>query len=153
MEDQEMVAEANAPKEVSASYTIRCFAGVELPAQYQGLVFSKWLRSLRYGNDYFRIIEQEAFFQVYNKYIESILSRQNTIVNLAVLSDDEDVVLGFSVNQPQVLHYVHVQKDQRRQGIGKSLVPPNIHTITHVTNIGLSIWGSKRPDWKFNPFI
>jgi GNAT superfamily N-acetyltransferase len=116
------------------------------------MVLSKWLRSLRYGNDYFRLIDAQAYFRVYHDYIEGILARSRTRMRLAVLTDDHDVVLGFAAHEGGILHYVHVHKDMRKQGIGRALLPDDIDTITHVTNIGLSIWGSKFPAWKLNPF-
>ncbi len=74
-------------------------------------------------------------------------------MKLAVLTDDRDVVLGFSVSRGKVLDYVHVQKDLRKQGIGTALIPLGIDTITHLTKSALPIWGSKYGSWKFNPFI
>jgi GNAT superfamily N-acetyltransferase len=116
------------------------------------LIFSKWLRSLRYGNDYFKLIDPPAYYAAYHRFIQNILNHPDTSVRLAVLSDDADVVLGFSVSRGTILDYVHVHKDQRRQGIGRQLVPKGIDTITHLTRTGLSIWGSKMAGVKFNPF-
>src|SRR5271166_2264578 len=147
-----MDSQGNGSKETpQASYTVLKYQGSELPEQYKALVFSKWLRSLRYGNEYFKLIDQVVYFRMYHKYIELILSRIRTIVSLAVLSDDKDVVLGFSVTESVVLHYTHVHANQRKQGIAKSLCK-DIEIITHITNDGLKIWG-KYPEVKFNPFI
>ncbi len=119
---------------------------------YLPLIFSKWLRSLRYGNDYLRLVEQEAFYKAYHRYIKAILNHSEAEVRLAALSDDPDVVLGFSVCRGPILDYVHVHKDQRRLGIGRKLVPKGITTVTHLTRTGLSIWGSKMAGIAFNPF-
>jgi GNAT superfamily N-acetyltransferase len=116
------------------------------------MIFSKWLRSLRYGNDYFRLIDPDEYWKAYNAYIKSILMRGDTMVRIASLTEDADVALGFSVVRGAVLDYVHVHKDFRKKGIGRILVPKNIKVITHLTKTGLSIWGSKYPKWKFNPF-
>lgn len=137
-------------KTPSSSYTIVQYKGSDLPEQYKALVFSKWLRSLRYGNEYFKLIDQEIYFSVYHRYIEVLLSRNLSSVYLAVLSDDRDVVLGFSVTEPGKLHYVHTHKDQRKQGIARSLCK-DIKTVTHITNDGLKAW-AKHPEIKFNPF-
>lgn len=136
-----------APK---TTYTVLRYRGTELPESYKALVFSKWLRSLRYGNEYFKLIYQPAYFLVYHQYIESLLAKDNSVVRLAVVSDDEDTVLGFSVMQQSTLHYVHVHTDQRKQGIAKSLCK-DVTVITHITNDGLKIWG-KYPEIRFNPF-
>src|ERR1700677_1012158 len=107
-----------------ATYSIITYPGSSVPEAYTNLIYSKWLRSLRYGNDYFKLIDSEAYYDVYHKYIESILAKTNTQVKLAVLTDDKDVVLGWSVSRDKTLDYVHIHKDHRRQGIATSLVSP-----------------------------
>lgn len=137
---------------VLSSYTVKAYQARLLPSPYQGLVYSKWLRSLRYGNDYFKLVDPDAYYRAYHKYITTILAWSDSVVRLAVLSEDPDVVLGFSVARGKILDYVHVHKHQRRMGIGTSLIPSGIDTISHVTKTGLSIWGSKYGHWLFNPF-
>lgn len=137
---------------VNASYTILKFDSTKLPEEYLGLIFAKWLKSLRYGNDMFRLIDVEAYYKSYHQFVGSILGRNGTLISVAVLTDDHDVALGFSVSRGNVLDYVYVDKYQRKLGIGRSLVPAGIDTITHVTKTGLTIWGSKAGHWKFNPF-
>lgn len=156
-------AQEDAPQESDlASYKVIAFRGGLLPEQYKGVVYSKWLRSLRYGNDYFKLIDAPAYYEAYHRYISNIL--KHAVVRLAVLSDDADVVLGFSVTRGTILDYVHVLRirlkvptgisvvDYRGRGIGKSLVPDNIEAFTHITKMGLIIWGNKYSHWKFNPF-
>lgn len=136
-----------------ASYQIISYRAQALPEAYRNMIYAKWMRSLRTGNDYFKLIQPRIYYDVYNQYIKSILARPLTIVRLAVLSDDPDVVLGFSVSEDShILHYCHVHTDSRNQGIGSSLVPFQVAVITHITKIGLSIWNSKYPDAIFNPF-
>lgn len=137
---------------VNASYTVLSYAAKDLPEAYIGLVFSKWLRSLRYGNDFFRLIDAESYYKAYHPVVTAVLSKPEAVVRIAVLTDDHDVALGFSVSRGNVLDYVYVDRLNRRIGIGKSLVPGTIDTISHVTKTGLTIWGSKAGHWKFNPF-
>lgn len=135
-----------------SSYTIISFPGSDLSQTYRNLIYSKWLRSLRFSNDYFKLTDSDSYYQAYTAYVTTILSKKDCVVRLAVLTDDRDVVLGFSVSRTPVLDYVHVHKDNRRLGIATKLVPDGIKSFTHVTTIGLSIWGSKYPHLKFNPF-
>lgn len=116
------------------------------------MIYSKWMKSLRYGNDYFKLAESGPFFSAYQKYISSILARNECSVRIAALSDEPDTCLGFSVSEGDTLHYVHVQKVQRNQGIAKSLVPCHVATITHLTKAGMRIWAEKMPHAKFNPW-
>lgn len=136
-----------------ASYRVILYSGKTLLPRYVNMIYSKWMRSLRYGNDYFKLVDSGCYYRAYQKYISHILSQLLTEVRLAVLTDDPDIALGFSVAQKNVLHYVYVHRDYRKFGIASNLVSKDIDTITHVTKIGLSIWGSKFPNWKFNPFI
>ena|ERR1035437_9602134 len=151
MEHKELETKSNDIQAIS-TYDIISYPGPNLPDTYRNLVFSKWLRSLRYGNDYFKIIDSAAYFSAYNKFISLILSKPNTTVRLAVLTDDHDVVLGFSVARDNTLDYIHVHKDMRKQGIATSLYPKTIDTITHLTTVGMAIWTAKIPNVLFNPF-
>jgi GNAT superfamily N-acetyltransferase len=138
---------------VHASYKVILFAGKDLPKQYQNMVFSKWLRSLRFGNDYFKLIVSQAYYDVYHQYVSALLGREDSSVRLAVLSDDNDVVLGFSVSRGPILDYVHVQRDFRRQGIARALVPQPLLAFTHITKPAMAIWAAKLKDVVFNPFL
>lgn len=140
MENQTMDAQTDVSE---SSYKVITFPASALPEQYRPLLFSKFLRSLRYGNEYFKLIDKDAYFQVYHAYFNTLLWRPGSIVKLAVLSDDPDVVLGWSLTEPNKLHYVYVNKDSRKMGIGKELTKEPFNTITHLTTIGLSIWGNK----------
>ncbi len=153
MENQDLHRQAAEQEDgMSAAYVVKSFAAVDMPAAYVGMVYAKWLRSLRYGNHFFKLVQRDAFFIGYHKYLDVILSKDNSIVRFAVLADDHDVVLGFSVCRYKTLDYVWVHKHNRKIGIATALVPNNIDTISHITNVGLSIWGSKYSHWQFNPF-
>jgi GNAT superfamily N-acetyltransferase len=128
------------------------FAGATLPESYLHFLLSKWKRSLRHGNDYFRLVRASDYYDAYERYLTRILADERCAVRLAVLDEDADIVLGFSVARGNILDYVYVHKDVRGTGIGKSLVPLGIDTITHLTKTGLVIWSNKRSDWAFNPF-
>lgn len=121
---------------------------------YINLIYASWMKSLRYGNPWFKDIDSQAFYRVYETLIESILVRPETAVRLALLNDDPDICIGWSVSEGKTLHYVYVKGDiqARRNGIGKSLVPEGIDTITHLTKDGRAIWKLKGKAIKFNPF-
>lgn len=140
----------NEAVESEATYKIITYPGAELPDQYRNLVLSKFLRSLRYGNEYFKLIDKNAYFTVYDAYFKTLLYRPNSVVRLAVLTDDPDVVLGWSLmedshfpEKPDKLHYVYVNNTHRKLGIGSELVKSGFQVVTHLTTIGSSIWASK----------
>jgi hypothetical protein len=137
---------------VSDTYSILMYSAHELPKEYRNLIYSKWQRSLRYGSRFFNMIDSKAYYAASEKIVSNILHRIDAVVRMAVLSDDHDVVLGFSVARGSVLDYIYVHVDQRRMGIGTNLLPKGIDTISHLTNTGLAIWKTKYRGWKFDPF-
>lgn len=135
-----------------SSYSIIKFKASELPERYHPVIFSNFLRTLRRGNKYFQLIEPDAYFKAYHSYIETILLRSSAIVKLAVLSDNHDVVLGWSLAETKKLHYVYVGGPLRRLGIASSLLNEPFSEFTHITNVALIIWPKKYPTATFNPF-
>lgn len=138
--------------EDQSSYKIISFKASNFPETYRNMIYSKWLRSLRYGNEYFSLIDPKIYFEVYESYINSLLKRPLSIVKFAVLTDDPDVVLGWSLIEDNKLHYVYVQKDMRGQGIAQELCKEPFDTITHITLKALNIWNKHYKHVIFNPF-
>lgn len=132
---------------------ILAFPGRNLPTQYQNLVRSRWVRSYKRDNDYMKIVHPPGYYFAYNNYVALIMNREKTVIRIAALDEDDDVVLGFSIVEGNVLHYIHVPKSYRRQHIGTMLVPEGIEWFTHLTRIGMRIWSTKAPKARFNPFL
>lgn len=122
---------------------------------YRNMVTSFFLRSLRSENDWFHSIDPETYWHIYHCVIQAVLSRKETEVRLALLPEDLDTALGFSLSEGHRLHYVFVKSGiaARRQGIGTALLPDAITHFTHLTGIGSQLWKKKYPEWKFNPFL
>lgn len=141
-------------KNTEPSYSIISYPAAQLPSTYKPLLFSRWLRSLRFGNPLFKRIKSNDYYKNYHTFIEKMLAKPDALVRLAVLSDDHDVVLGFSVSREDVLDYVHVHTDYRKIRVATNLVPNGITTFTHLTLPAIDIWNSdpERKKWKFNPF-
>lgn len=100
----------------------------------------------------FKLIDSKVYYEKYGQYITFLLNKPEASVRLAVLTDDHDVVLGFSVTRGDILDYVHVQHDQRSQRIGSRLVPEKIQCITHWTYMGERFATHIYKLWSFNPF-
>lgn len=111
-------------------------------------IFSSWLNGLRYANDMFEQIDQEIYFKHYHQRIELILKRSE--VNIACLKDDPDVILGYSVVEPTILHWVFVKPAWRGIGLMRDLVPKDTKSVTHLTRVGLKI---KPTNVVYNPFL
>lgn len=148
---EEIHAEATRSQDRMNAYVVRALSGPDVDP-YRAMIYSKWLYSLRYGNDFFRMMEDKSFYRNYRAHIERILALPNTVVHVASIAGDHDVALGFSVCRPKVLDYVHVHKDQRLQGIARRLIPADTERVTHMTRTGLLLWGTKDHKMKFDPF-
>lgn len=136
----------------SATYTVTKYQGHEVPRQYLNYIYCKWSRTYRNGNDYIKLAERGMYFSAYRNHITHILLKTLSTVRIASLTDDIDVALGFSVVRSNVLDYIYVQKDFRKEGIGRQLLPKNIEVFTHLTRMGMKLWSTQLPKAKFNPF-
>lgn len=116
----------------------------------EGFIFSTWALGLRHGNEIFATIDEPTYFEKYFDIIGRIVSQSS--VRVAALKEDPDVVLGYSVNQGQKLHFVFVKEAWRKLGIATALTHP-FEEFTHYTRLGLAIQIEKYPNAKFNPFI
>lgn len=134
-------------------YSIVVYRGIDLPDQYRNMVLSKWMRTLRYGNDYFKLIDSDNYYKNYQVYIKEIVQREGSFIKMAVLADDHDIVLAWSAYEGSTLHYLHVNFEYRNQGLGKALLPKDLKAFTHLTKAGMSIWQNKFPQVIFNPFL
>lgn len=108
------------------------------------------MRSLKYGNFFFRQVDDAAFFKNYNAFIGVLMERPKAVIRLAVLTDEPDTVLGWCLKDGETLHYVWVDKIQRKQGIAKELVG-TFDKVTHMTHIGFEIF-QKLNDIIFDPW-
>lgn len=139
--------------EEKASFQIHPYPGRYLPFNYRNFVLARWKRSYRYGNDLIKLIDRDGYYTAYDAYMPQVLNRENTKVRLALLGEDLDVAIGFSIMENNILHYVYVQKDFRRNGLGRHLVPDKIEFFTHLTKSGMELWSVKVRDARFNPFL
>lgn len=113
----------------------------------QAFIYSSFLKGLYYGNDFYRSIDKDIFMKEYKKVLEHLLIKRQCKV--ACLTDDEDVVIGYSIFESGILDYVFVKPVWRKIGVAKDLIPVSIHTCTHITKIGKSL---KPKTWVFNPW-
>ncbi len=117
----------------------------------RSFIFASWLKGLRHGNDYFGLIQSDAYFKHYHRVIETILDDFEVTVRVACLKEDPDVILGYAVYKNDTLHWTHVKKAWRKIGLARDLVPPNITTVSNVTKVGISLL-RKHPNVSFNPY-
>ena len=107
-----------------SGYKIQTHAGHD-PAlsEFLPMLYSDFMKSLRYGNDWYKLIDSRRYYEVYKQVINQLLSRAQSLVRLAILNENPYPVLGWSLSEPQKLHYVYVKEDMRKQGICSALLP------------------------------
>ncbi len=112
-----------------------------------------FLKGLYFGDSWYSLIPNAIFVDNYTKVADALLSSPNTIVKVACLKDDADVILGYSIlgHQFSTVHWVFVKSAWRKGGIGRALVPLRPDTVTHLTALGKSLM-SKIETASFNPF-
>lgn len=117
------------------------------------LILATWLRGLFYSDTLYSEIPKNVFMSEYRKILIALLTKSDTVVNVACLKDDPEVVLGYSIlsNEAKCLHWVYVKKNWRGIGLAKDLVPSDITAATHTTKVGISIM--KKKGLAFNPFL
>lgn len=119
----------------------------------RAFIFATFLKGLYYGDSWFSIIPKDSFMYNYKKVVESLLNK--SVVKVACLPEDKDVLLGYSIlsSDYKGIHYVFVKTAWRNKGIAKSLLPQYPSYVTHLTQLGKELMFKKFPDCKFNPFL
>lgn len=113
-------------------------------------ILATWLRGLKFGNSWYKLIDNRAYYEVYHQVLVNMLSKAT--VTIACLKNEPDVILGYCVYDKYRIHWVHVKKDWRKIGIARMIVPKDIKVVSHLTEVGKSIF-LKRKDLSFNPFL
>lgn len=117
----------------------------------KNFIMSTVLRGLYYGESVFSDVPKDIFMENYKATVEQMLN--NSIIQVACLKDDKDVILGYSILSLdfETIHYVFVKSAWRNQGIARSLVPMYPLYASHLTSLGKKLL-TKFDNCKFNPF-
>ncbi len=133
------------------------FAGLYDMRDYKpedkNFILATFLRGLYYGDSWFSQIPKDIFMANYKYIAEKLIEDNNTVIKVACLTDDPDVILGYSIlgASYQTVHWVYVKANWRKKGIGKSLVPTNLAVATHLSELGRELL-TKYKGAIFNPF-
>jgi hypothetical protein len=97
-----------------------------------------------------QVIDPSAFRFYYPPLIQETLLRST--IRVACLKEDQDVCLGYSVFEEDILHFVFVKSNFRRLGLATLLMPKTIKTVTQMTSKGYLMMKRRFPEASFNPF-
>lgn len=105
---------------------------IEIPSSsdslrpYESFIISTFLRDTREIGNWLARVDKEAFYKNYGALIKNSLDNPGGIVRMAILSDEPDTALGWSLCFGDTLLFIHVKKEFRKIGIGTDLMPPNL---------------------------
>ncbi len=116
-------------------------------------MYSTWLNSYHYDS-WARTTSKTVFFTQYKQVIDNILTR--SMFTVAALKDDPEVILGYLISEPGIVHYLFVKEAFRKFGIATSLVKAVLQEdrfiITHKTQRAkLAI--KNKEHITYNPFL
>ncbi len=115
-------------------------------------IYATWLKSYHYDS-WTRSIAKSVYFDNYKLVIDRLLNQSEVLV--ACHPTDENVILGYCVFEPNLIHYMFIKEAFRRFGIATDLIKKagvkESATITHKTQMAIPIL--RRKDFIFNPFI
>jgi hypothetical protein len=117
-----------------------------------GFIFSTWLKHYKQHSHLTRDVTNKVFFVRYHRIIERLLARSLTVV--AHPDGKPSVILGYSVMEPPIIHWVYVKGPWRRFGIGRLLLGgQNLDgcTFTHWTN-DIEAFRGRWPNAVYDPY-
>ncbi len=127
----------------------------DVKSEDKNFILASFLNGVYYGNSLFNLIPKAIFMENYKEIANELYNNQlKTVVKVACLKDDEDIILGYSILSADYLtiHFVYVKEKFRHQGIGKSLVPLYPTSVTHLTKLGIELL-KRFPNTIYNPFF
>lgn len=124
----------------------------------QLFIKTTWAKGLYYGNDWFKEIEKNIFFDRYPKIIQDKLDSKSIHVLCACMKGDPEIVFSFLIyslvdQDSKIIHWIFTKKGFRKFGLAKKLIEHDqkkVMGVSHLTKIGRSI---KPKEWIFNPFF
>ncbi len=115
------------------------------PEEYP-LIFDTWARSFR-KSPWAGCVPNHLWDQVSRACIGELLTRSRVIVAVKNLPEGRRV-MGYSVSEPGVLHWLYVKNDFRGLGIGRSLLELTTsgwdqYVYTHQTRASRKFLGTR----------
>jgi hypothetical protein len=115
-------------------------------------IYETWLKSYKHDSAFGKSVRSSVFFPAYGEVIDNILLSSTTII--ACHPEEPDIILGYLVYSPTILHYVFVKEAFRGLGIARTLyetaqVPT---TLSHRTGSVQDIL-ARHSELVYNPFV
>jgi hypothetical protein len=119
-------------------------------------IIATFLRGLYYGDSFFSVVPKNIFMNKYKQVASSLVNDPETIIRVACLIEDPNVLLGYSIlsNAGDTINWCFVKSAWRNRGIAKNLLPKDpVYVVPqHLTGIGRELL-KKYSNVKKNPFF
>lgn len=79
------------------------------------------------------------------------MAKPGTEVKVICDSEDQDIILAYSVFSSDTVHWMFTKEAWRKQGFAKRLLPEDVRIVTHLTKPGNAI--RKKYNLLYNPFL
>lgn len=87
----------------------------------EDFLYATWIKSFR-DSGFARAVPTPIYNRSQRKRIDRLLEGEDTYVVVACSPETPELIFGYAVGQtPNVLHYLYVKKDYRRQNIARKL--------------------------------
>lgn len=117
----------------------------------KNFIYSTWCKNQLYSNAMYKGIPKDVFVRNYSNWVGSVFSLPGLYIKVACLSDEPEIIVGYSVHTDWCIYYCYVKPAWRKKGIAKQLVPcETITTVASYTPTGDAI--RKRQGWLWNPW-
>lgn len=118
-------------------------------------IYNSWTTSYRHISPLRTYISDPVFYKEYLCVIDSILANPNTKTLVACSIEDREIVFGYCIYGPDLLHYMLIKEPFRRFGIAKQLYelagkPKTASHVTNKTHLGYILMDKYKV--VFNPF-
>lgn len=117
-------------------------------------IYATWLPSYYVDTSYFKTIRNRIYYTNYREVIDTILLSAR--IDVACKPDEDNVIFGYMVSEPETAHYVFIKEPFRGFKIARALYsnrfkPDEIVVITHQTK-HLRPLIENKDNIVFNPF-
>jgi ribosomal protein S18 acetylase RimI-like enzyme len=117
-------------------------------------IYATLLRSNYFDTEALSQVRKTIYFENYRLVVDELLL--NAEVTIACLETDHQVILGYMIHEPGVIHYIFVKDAFRNLGIARSLVTEKLDTskpltVTHLTKSVRSLI-KNNAKFNFNPY-
>lgn len=120
-------------------------------------VYSTWLRSYKHDSPLTKYTKRELFFDQHQKILDRLLSKEGMRVSIACDPDDEMIIYGYLVYEPNVIHYIYVKDAFRRRGIATTLLNQlqslDTFEASHLTYSLLDLWTAGKIKCEYNAYL